>query len=39
MSDEQKEKLLIKAVSLCDRAIVLLDQCYIAHCKAVGIKP
>ena len=39
LSNEQKTKLLQEALGLAQRASDLLDQCYLAHCQAVGIKP
>jgi len=39
LSDEERNKLLHEALALAERASQLLDQCYVAHCRAVGIKP
>jgi hypothetical protein len=37
MTDSEKTELFNEAIELLDRVEQLLDQCYIAHCKAVGI--
>lgn len=39
LTDEQKTQMLKDAIALAERASELLDQCYISHCKAVGITP
>jgi len=39
LSDEEKQQLLKQAIQLAERASALLDECYINHCKAVGITP
>jgi hypothetical protein len=37
MTDNRKTELFNEAIKLLGRVEQLLDQCYIAHCKAVGI--
>lgn len=39
MSEEHKIKLLQEACTLAKGVSDLLDECYLAHCKATGINP
>lgn len=35
LTNEERERLLHKALTLCENASYLLDKCYKAHCKEV----
>ena len=35
LTNDEKERLLNKALILCENANYLLDKCYKAHCKEV----
>ena len=37
--NSSNEAKLREAIALCERVIELLDEAYVAHCKAVGINP
>ena len=39
MTQKQKTELLKEAINICERVSNLLDQCYLDHCRAVGMKP